>query len=138
MSTKRLGSMIFVGTAVFVARVLSGQHDVSSQRYLSQIAAEISKELPLMADEITEFYSIEGEEGLLSINYRIVQASSESLASADFDDAWAVMEAHVIDTACNNEDFRVLLDGGVTLMANYADSNYVPLESFDVVKSDCL
>jgi hypothetical protein len=109
--------------------------DVRSAAFLSEVAAELNKQLPKPVDPETELSSVTGLEGVFVYNYRIV---SRSAAEVDANAFVKTIKPPVTTAACTApQTHDRFLKQGVTLRYAYADRNGTPITSFDVTPSDC-
>jgi len=109
--------------------------EVTSQRFLAQIAREASQDLPKRLDQDTEFLSVTGLEGVLRYQYRLV---NWRVADLDLDHFKTVMKKPLVQTACANPELRQeLLDQGVILRHTYVDQHDAHVVSFDVTSREC-
>ena len=106
-----------------------------SEQRLSRIAAEINRSVPVMIDKETELTSVEGHEGMLIYNYRLVPYSVRQLDHQKFA---AGAKQKVAQGACNAPETREdFLKQGVTLRYSYFDKNKQHIATVDVTPTDC-
>jgi hypothetical protein len=108
--------------------------DVRSAAFLSEVAAQLNKQLPKAVDQETELASVTGLEGVFVYNYRLV-----SRAVGDVDAGFATaIKPLVTKAACTAPDtHEKFLKQGITLRYAYTDMNGTPVTSFDVTLGDC-
>ena len=106
-----------------------------SEKRLSRIAAEINRSVPVMIDKETELTAVEGHEGMLIYNYRLVPYSVRQLDHQKFA---AGVKQKVAQGACNAPETREdFLKQGVTLRYSYFDKNKQHIATVDVTPADC-
>ena len=106
-----------------------------SEKRLSKIAAEINRSVPVMIDKETELTAVEGHEGMLVYNYRLVPYSVRQLDHQKFA---AGAKQKVAQGACNAPETREdFLKQGVTLRYSYFDKNKQHIATVDVTPADC-
>jgi hypothetical protein len=113
----------------------SPKKDVRSAAFLSEVAAQLNKQLPKAIDPDTELVSIAGLEGVFVYNYRLV-----NLTAGDLDGAalGAQIKPQVAQAACGTPETRdKFLKQGITLRYTYGDRTGTNVTSFDVVPADC-
>ena len=109
--------------------------DPRSQEYLSKIAAEINRSVPLMIDKETELLPVEGHPGMLIYNYRLVAYSASQLDHQKFA---AGAKQKVTQEACNRPETRDdFLKKGVSLRYAYFDKDKQHVATVDVTPADC-
>jgi len=109
--------------------------DPRSQEFLSRIAAEINRSVPVMIDQETELMPAAGAPGMLIYNYRLV---SYSVAQLDHNRFATGAKEKVTQGACNRPETRDgFLKQGVTLRYSYYDKDKQHIATFDVQPSDC-
>ena len=85
MSSVILWGMVVVAGAYFVylraPDWLEEEPDPRSQEFLSKIAAEINRSIPVMIDQETELMPAVGAPGMLIYNYRLVNVFSRASGS---------------------------------------------------------
>jgi hypothetical protein len=98
-----------------------------SKEYLSKVAAEINRSVPVMIDQETEL--------MLIYNYRLVSYSSAQLDANKFA---AGAKQRVAQAACSRPETRDdFLKKGVTLRYSYFDKDKQHIATIDVAPSDC-
>jgi hypothetical protein len=109
--------------------------DPRSQTRLSRIAAELNRSVPVMIDQETELMPVQGAEGVLIYNYRLVHYSIGQIDRAQF----AVgAKPRLAQAACNTEETRDdFLKKGVTLRYVYYDKDKQHIATIDVTPADC-
>ena len=109
--------------------------DPRSQEYLSCIAAEINRGVPVMIDKETELMPTSGHEGMLIYNYRLVSYSVKQL---DHEKFAAGARDRVVQGACSRPETRDdFLKKGVTLRYSYFDKDKQHIATIDVTPKDC-
>src|SRR3972149_6832038 len=111
------------------------EEDPRSQEYLSRIAAEINRSVPMMIDQETELMPVAGAPGMLIYNYRLVGYSVTKLDHQKF-----AAGAKEKDTqgACGRPETRdEFLKKGVTLRYSYFDKDKQHIATIDVTPADC-
>jgi hypothetical protein len=109
--------------------------DPRSQEYLSKIAAEINRSVPVMIDKETELLPVEGHQGMLIYNYRLVAYSASQLDHKKFA---AGAKQKITQEACNRPETRDdFLKKGVTLRYSYFDKEKRHVATVDVTPADC-
>ena len=119
-----------------VPKYFSGEKDdPRSQEYLSRIAAEINRGVPVMIDKETELMPSSGHEGILIYNYRLVSYSVKQL---DHEKFAAGARTRVVQNACSRPETRDdFFKKGVTLRYSYFDKNNQHIATIDVTPKDC-
>lgn len=119
-----------------VPKYFSGEKDdPRSQEYLSRIAAEVNRGVPVMIDKETELMPISGHEGMLIYNYRLVSYSVQQLDHQKFA---AGARDRVVQGACSRPETRDdFLKKGVTLRYSYFDKDKQHIATIDVTPKDC-
>jgi len=134
--------MLWVGAGViagylvwwFLPNFLEEQ-DPRSQAYLSKIAAEINRSVPVMIDKETELLPAAGAPGMLTYNYRLVGYSVTTLDREKFA---AGAKKKVSQGACGRPETRdEFLKKGVTLRYSYFDKDKRHIATVDVTPADC-
>jgi len=131
--------MVVVVGAYFVYQKVPAwfekEADPRSQEFLSRIAAEINRSVPVMIDQETELMPAAGAAGMLIYNYRLV---SYSVAQLDHNRFATGAKEKVTQGACNRPETRDgFLKQGVTLRYSYYDKDGQHIATFDVRPSDC-
>lgn len=109
--------------------------DPRSQEYLSGIAAEINRGVPVMIDKETELMPLSGHHGMLIYNYRLVGYSVQQLDHRKFA---AGARDRVVQGACSRPETRDdFLKKGVTLRYSYFDKDKRHVATIDVTPADC-
>jgi len=118
-----------------VRRLMPSNKRVISQATLSQLASEMNRKLPMMADRDTEVTSTIGLEGMFVYNYRLLNQRAE-----DVDPSWLVQTVRplIVNAACSTPGTRdTLLKFGVTMRYMYYDQNRRFIAMVDVTPKDC-
>jgi len=111
------------------------EEDPRSQEYLSRIAAEINRSVPVMIDQETELMPVAGALGMLIYNYRLVNYSVTKLDHQKFA---AGAKQRVAQGACGRPETRdEFLRKGVTLRYSYFDKDKQHIATVDVTPADC-
>ena len=111
------------------------EEDPRSQEYLSRIAAEINRSVPVMIDQETELMPAAGAPGMLIYNYRLV---SYSVTKLDHQKFAAGAKQRVAQNACGRPETRdEFLKKGVTLRYSYFDKDKQHIATIDVTPADC-
>jgi hypothetical protein len=111
------------------------EEDPRSQEYLSRIAAEINRSVPVMIDQETELMPVAGAPGMLIYNYRLV---SYSVTKLDHQKFAAGAKQRVTQSACGRPETRdEFLKKGVTLRYSYFDKDKQHIATVDVTPADC-
>ncbi|MGH7823653.1 MAG: hypothetical protein ACREQ7_00520 [Candidatus Binatia bacterium] len=132
-----IGAAALVGYFVWwlAPEYFNPEADPSSQEFLSKVAAEINRSVPVMIDPETELMPAVGTEGMLIYNYRLVSYSAAQLNHEKFRQG---ARQRVTQAACSTPETRDgLLKKGVTLRYSYFDKDRQPIASIDVTPSDC-
>jgi hypothetical protein len=109
--------------------------DPRSREFLSKLAAEINRAVPVMIDAETELMPVIGADGILIYNYRLV---SYAVAQLDPEKFRSGAKQRVTQAACSTPETRDgLLKKGVTLRYSYFDKDRQPIATLDVTPSDC-
>jgi hypothetical protein len=109
--------------------------DPRSKEFLSKLAAEINRAVPVMIDAETELMPVEGADGMLIYNYRLISYSAVQLNPQKFQDG---AKQKVTQAACSTPETRDgLLKKGVTLRYSYFDKDKQHIATLDVTPSDC-
>jgi hypothetical protein len=109
--------------------------DPRSQAYLSGIAAEINRGVPVMIDKETELMPSSGHQGMLIYNYRLVSYAVKNLDHKKFATG---ARNRVVQGACSRPETRDdFLKKGVTLRYSYFDKDKQHIASIDVTPKDC-
>ena len=113
----------------------SSPPDPRSVEYLSKIAAEINRSVPVMIDEETELLPAAAGHAMLIYNYRLVK---HSVAQLDHQKFAAGAKQKVAQGACNRPETRDgFLKEGVTLRYSYFDKEKRHVATIDVTPADC-
>jgi hypothetical protein len=111
------------------------EEDPRSQEYLSRIAAEINRSVPVMIDQETELMPVAGAPGMLIYNYRLV---GHSVTKLDHQKFAAGAKQRVTQGACGRPETRdEFLKKGVTLRYSYFDKDKQHIATVDVTPADC-
>lgn len=111
------------------------KEDPRSQEYLSRIAAEINRSVPVMIDQETELMPVAGAPGMLIYNYRLV---SYSVTNLDHQKFAAGAKQRITQNACGRPETRdEFLKKGVTLRYAYFDKDKQHIATVDVTPADC-
>jgi hypothetical protein len=139
-----IGGAVFVGYLLWWAfrgsfPLISGYRyfteDPRSKEYLTKVAAEINRSVPVMIDKETELLPAEGADGMLIYNYRLV---GHSVAQLDANRFAAGAKERISQSACSRPETRDdFLKRGVTLRYSYFDKDKRHIASVDVAPSDC-
>jgi hypothetical protein len=106
-----------------------------SREYLSKVAAEINRSVPVMIDQETELLPVQGADGVLIYNYRLVSYSTAQLDANKFA---AGAKQRIAQSACSRPETRDdFLKKGVTLRYSYFDKDKQPIATIDVTPADC-
>lgn len=109
--------------------------DPRSQEYLSRIAAELNRGVPLMIDKETELMPSSGHDGMLIYNYRLVGYSWKDF---DYQRFAAGARERLVQNACSRPETRDdFLKKGVTLRYSYFDKDKQHFATIDVTPKDC-
>jgi hypothetical protein len=136
-------AILWVGVAVLLGsliwwlapRYFRGEADPRSQEFLSKLAAEINRSVPMMIDAETELLPVVGADGILIYNYRLV---SYAVAQLDPEKFRAGAKQRVTQAACSTPETRDgLLRKGVTLRYSYFDKEKQHIATLDVTPADC-
>lgn len=132
-----MGAGVIAGCVVWW--VLPGffqkEEDPRSQEYLSRIAAEINRSVPVMIDQETELMPVAGAPGMLIYNYRLI---SYSVTKLDHQKFAAGAKQRVTQGACERPETRdEFLKKGVTLRYSYFDKDKQHIATVDVTPADC-
>jgi hypothetical protein len=118
-----------------IPEYLRKNEDPRSSTRLSRIAADLNRSMPVMIDQETELMPVQGAEGVLIYNYRLV---NYSVAQINRDKFAAGAKQRVSQNACKTADTRdEFLNKGVTLRYNYYDKNKQHIATVDVTPADC-
>ena len=118
-----------------VSELLKINEDPRSQRRLGRIAAELNRSVPVMIDQETELMPVQGIEGVLIYNYRLV---NYSVGQVDRDRFAAGAKQNLRQRACNTAETRDdFLKKGVTLRYTYYDKDKQHIATVDVTPADC-
>jgi hypothetical protein len=137
------GTMLWIGGGLLAAYLvwwalsgyLSEPQDPRSKAYLTKVAAEINRSVPVMIDKETELLPAEGGDGMLIYNYRLVSYSVAQLVANIFA---AGAKERISQGACSRPETRDdFLKKGVTLRYSYFDKDKQHIASVDVTPSDC-
>jgi hypothetical protein len=109
--------------------------DPRSVDYLSKVAAEINRSVPVMIDEETELLTTTTGHAMLIYNYRLVKYS---VAQLDHQRFAAGAKQRVTQGACGRPETRDgFLKEGVTLRYSYFDKEKNHIATIDVTPADC-
>lgn len=109
--------------------------DPRSEEYLSRIAAELNRAVPLMIDKETELMPTSGHDGMFIYNYRLV---SYSWKDFDYQRFAAGARERLVQNACSRPEARDdFLKKGVTLRYSYYDKDKQHVATIDVTPKDC-
>lgn len=111
------------------------QADPRSRDFLTKVAADLNKSVPVMIDKETELLPAEVAEGMLIYNYRLISFSAAHMDPKRFA---AAARQQVTQGACNRPETRDgFLKKGVTLRYTYFDKDKQHIATVDVKPSDC-
>jgi hypothetical protein len=114
---------------------LGTPQDPRSKERLSKVAAEINRSVPVMIDKETELLPVQGVDGMLIYNYRLV---SYSAAQVDANKFAAGAKQRIAQAACSRPETRDdFLRKGVALRYSYFDKDKQHIATIDVKSSDC-
>ena len=103
--------------------------------YLSRVAEEINRSVPVMIDQEIELMSAVGAPGMLIYNYRLI---SYSVTKLDHKTFAAGAKQKVTQGACGRPETRDdFLKKGVTLRYSYFDKDKQHIATVNVTPSDC-
>jgi len=109
--------------------------DAGSVEYLSRVAEDINRSVPMMIDPETELLPTEAAPATLIYNYRLVSYSAAQLDPQKFA---AGVKEKVTQSACNRPETRdEFLKRGVTLRYSYFDKDKKHIATVDVTPADC-
>jgi len=131
------GAGVILGYLVWwvLPSLLKKDEDPRSQEYLSKIAAEINRSVPVMIDKETELMPLVGAPGMLIYNYRLV---GYTVAKLDHQKFAAGAKQRVTQGACERPETRdEFLKKGVTLRYSYFDKDKRHIATVDVTPADC-
>lgn len=115
---------------------LGGDEDPTSGEFLSKVASEVNKNVPMMVDKDTELMNTMGLEGVFVYNYRLVNLLSAK--DLDLNKFLEILRPQVTNAACTQPDTRAqFLDKGVVLRYTYSDKDRRHLAQIDVNPADC-
>ncbi len=135
--------MLFLGAGVLlgylawriVPEYFKKEEDPRSQEYLSRVAAEINRSVPVMIDQETELMPVAGAPAMLIYNYRLVGYSVTKLDHQKFA---AGAKQRITQGACGRPETRdEFLKKGVTLRYSYFDKDKQHIATIDVTPADC-
>ncbi|MBL8918894.1 MAG: hypothetical protein JNJ54_08555 [Myxococcaceae bacterium] len=130
-----LAGIAAFGLTWFATRGLFSKPGPTSARFLSGVASEVNKTLPMMLDKDTEFVSATGLEGTFVYNYRLVNHGAGDLDVAVFN---SKMQPLITNAACTRPETRDgFLRKGVVLRYAYADRDRNHVTTIDVTPADC-
>ncbi len=113
----------------------AAQVDPRSKEFLSKVAAELNKAVPVMIDKETELLPSVGAEGMLIYNYRLVSFSAAQVDAKKFA---AAARQQVTQGACSRPETRDgFLKKGVILRYSYFDKDKQHIATVDVEPSNC-
>ncbi|MGW8394171.1 hypothetical protein [Pseudoduganella sp. HUAS MS19] len=133
---------ILIGIAIVVAAAGLGSVQYMkaeiAERYspeaLSKIAAQSSKELPVMVDHLTRLDAVVATEHTLEKRYTLVSAQvSEPLRAEVATKLFPVLKAQ----SCQNEQSKDLYQHGVSEAFTYSDMNGKPVASITFNENSC-
>jgi len=105
---------------------------------LTKTADKINKMLPIMVDGQTQLVNTIGMPNTFVYQYRLVNVSLGSVESAALAEVERIQRRQVTNLACTTPETRDnLLNKGVTMRYQYADSEGRQVVRFDVKSSDC-
>jgi len=105
------------------------------QNELADLAVEVNKTLPRMADESTELTSVEARENTFVYNHTMPEYAVEDLDLEAFGEA---MRVQVVAHVCSTPQIRELfLDKGIQVKYAYVDRNGTEIAVIDVDRSHC-
>ena len=104
-----------------------------SASYLSSFANDINKTLPMMVDQVTEFFVVAPLDHELDFSYRIItlQASQIHIDAKD-------LKYERTNYVCSHPNIRPLIDKGISARYSYFDKNKKFVISTVIKKSDCI
>ena len=132
-----MGAGVIAGYVVWwvLPSYFQKEEDPRSREYLSRIAAEINRSVPVMIDKETELMPVAGAPGMLIYNYRLV---SYSVTKLDHQKFAAGAKQKVTQGACGRPETRdEFLKKGVTLRYSYFDKDKQHIATIDVTPADC-
>ncbi len=144
MTRSAVGIILLVAGVVLIGiylvwQVVPGsfeaEEDPHSREFLSRVAAEINRSVPVMIDRETELLPSEFTDRMLVYNYRLINFSASTIDHARF---IAAAKTQVTEGACKTPETRDgLLKRGITLRYAYFDKDKQPIATIDVSPSDC-
>lgn len=94
-----------------------------------------NRDLPVMVDEVTEFYEVEGLDGVLVFRYRFPSVAPEDVDVSAFLER---MEPAVLSQICADPELRSrFIDEGVVLRFSYATSDRSEFATIEVNSEAC-
>jgi hypothetical protein len=134
---KKTGIFIAViAVILFSVAVTSGRaQDVTSGKYLGEIASELNKNLPMMVDKETEWISTAGLDRVIIYNYRLVNYNAADLSSAELVKSARPMLTNAV---CSTPETRdSFIKKGISMRYVYNDKNRVHVASIEITPKDC-
>ena len=109
--------------------------DIHSRRYLKNVAAMLSKDLPKEVDAGTELFKVDADEGMLLYEFRLKEVSTSEAGRQKFS---RFVKKTIPKAACSNSATRDgILKQGIQMRYTYFDKDYRHILDFDVAPSDC-
>jgi hypothetical protein len=109
--------------------------DPASKAALADVAMASNRDLPLMIDDATEFYEVEGLDGTLVFRYRFPGVALEEIDAEAFLER---MQSVVRNQICEDPDLRSrFIDRGVLLRLSYASSDQTEFATIEVNSETC-
>jgi hypothetical protein len=127
---------IYVGGVTALQLLILWSTDPASKKALDMVAEASNRELPIMVDEQTELFELQGLEGVLVYRSRLTQVAPGQISAEELTQS---LRQWVTGNACRDEESRSrFLDQGVTLRYAYTDAEGGAIGHFDVAHDDCL
>lgn len=139
---KRIRTLEFVLAALVagvfgreVARSVSDRKpDPKSVEFLTKVAGEINKTMPMMVDSDTELVNASAAPATVIYNYRLVNLAGDDVSA----DQIMTLQPSVTNAACSRPETRDgFLKKGVSVSYSYSGSDGKFIAAFTVKPGDC-
>jgi hypothetical protein len=108
--------------------------DMKSARFLSRVADETNRKLPMMVDSETRLVKTTGSQSLFTYQYTMVNIGSSDIDAGRLS---AALEPEIAGKACADSSMREILNSGVTLRYSYDDKYGTHVADVDITAGDC-
>jgi len=108
--------------------------EAQSVEFLTNVASEINKTLPMMVDKITRLNNVQAFKAKLAYNYTIKKVDELHITAHKI---VAILKPISIQSICSNPDTQVFPDNDIDIEFNYFKENGQFITKFRVTSQDC-